>query len=296
MKRLLWVFWFVGLVVGKLSHAHIKATDLSGCEPAVASYEPADISLAAFVSHLATANIDSTRKFTKFIKEFPDILQDKPLRRYPELQEQWDILWDRVRKKQLENLSEFVTHLNQPEPSDEDSRINGHENQEFFADEAPVDAGNWIENKINEQDKHFNELSQEERDWRKNGKIGEYWQAIDEESDAANYDSPEGTKEIIVALLNLNPKMDMQELADKSGVDHSQLESLIEELQNEKRIGWIDDNSDGFWLVLNERNYDKWIRVKVSALLIQHPRMTRKQLSEATGIPFSEISLFEMDL
>ena len=288
MKRLLlWVL----LSVGKLSHAHIKAIDLSGCEPAIASYEPADIPLEKYVSHLATANIDSNLKFTKFIKAFPDILQDKPLRRYPELQGQWDILWDMVRKKQLENLSELLTHLKQPEPSDEDRRINGHENTELFADEAPVDAGNWIEDRINEQDEPFNDLlPQEERDRQRHGKSGTYWWASDEDSDAADYDSPEWKKDTIVAILNLNPKMDMQELADKSGVDLSHAISLLEELQTENRIVWITDNSGEYWIVINERNYDRWIYLKISSLLTQNPEMSKREIADKTGRPYSEIS------
>ena len=288
MKRLLWVFWFVSLF-GKLSHAHIKATDLSGCEPAIASYEPADIPLEKYVSHLATANIVSNRKFAEFIRDFPDILQDKPLRRYPELQGQWDILWDMVRKKQLENLSELLTHLKQPEPSDEDRRINGHENTELFADEAPVDAGNWIEDRINEQDEPFNDLPQEERDWQRHGKTGEYWRTPDEENEAANYDSPEWKKVTILALLKFNPKMTRQELADKSGVDLSHAISLLEELQKENRIGWIDDNHEGVWIVINERNYDRWIYLKISSLLTQNPEMSKREIADKTGRSYSEI-------
>ena len=348
MKRLLWVFLFVGLF-GKLSYAQIKATDLSGCEPAIASYEPADIPLEKYVSHLATANIVSNRKFAEFIRDFPDILQDKPLRRYPELQGQWDILWDRVRKKQLENLSELLTHLKQPEPSDEDRRINGHENTELFADEAPVDAGNWIEDRINELDqlaesnnnergeltiddphKEIKErtitLLMENPEWKakdlastleisikkirrfieelqKEGQLtyrgsgwSGRWQVLTEEQEIADhddsqkYDPHEWNKKTIVALLGFNPKMTIQDLADKTNIgDYSHIVFLIEELEKEERIGWIDDSHDGIWVVLNKQNYNRWIYLKVSDLLTRNPEMTTRELADTTGIPYTKV-------
>ena len=110
------------------------------------------------------------------------------------------------------------------------------------------------------------------------------WPAIDEKNVVFNYDSPERKKEIILALLGLNPKMNPEELVKRSGVPTAYAISLIEELQQDKQMEWVDDNHGGFWRVTTEGFYDKQMRSKIELLRKNSYLKISEQPSDQIGL------------
>ena len=207
----------------------------SKCEPLF--YEEDYYTIQEFILFLVDFEIYSVADFIKLKAiGLPDGVPDKPLRVYPSLNREWSNLWRRVAKASfMKERREQVLALIEANNTITTSEIS---RQTDF----PLSQIQYTINQLKKE----NQLAY----------VGfprwGHWEILEEGMGPSEEDPHKERKEQLLALIEENKTITIDEMSRQSGFTSSQVQYTINQLKKEKRLARVGRSQNKVWEILKE--------------------------------------------
>ena len=207
----------------------------SKCEPLF--YEEDYYTIQEFILFLVDFEIYSVADFIKLKAiGLPEGVPDKPLRVYPSLNREWSNLWRRVAKASFmkERREQVLTRIkaNKTITTSEISR------QTDF----PL---SQIQYTINQLKKENQLAYVGSPSWG-------HWEILEEGMEPSEEDPHKERKEQLLALIEADDAITIDEISRQSGFTSSQVQYTINQLKKEKRLARVGRSQNKVWEILKE--------------------------------------------